>query len=229
MMTRKKIAMLVAIVMCLVMAQGVAHAAATLTSSHTYGSQTGVDLDNLYSADWAAYSGSAAPAFEHASGTIITSLTGGDATPDDNDTGHTFTTEAGSHATRFTSVDAWATVTFAVKANLTYTIDWYGYDHPSKEEISMTATLVTAAISDTLADGGENAFLYTLIVTPTIDDTLTITGTATAEDANTTNDSVRVAAVGVNATPEPATMSLLAIGGMGVLLKRRRRRAYHTV
>ena len=61
--------------------------------------------------------------------------------------------------------------------------------------------LATAGITDTLADGGENSFVYTLVVSGlTANDTLTITGDATDEDANTGNDSVRVSAVGVNAT-----------------------------
>jgi len=104
------------------------------------------------------------------------------------------------------------TITLAVTPDQAYILELYS-GRSRGHDITVDGVLVASDF------GATASMVYSGEFTPAGS-----TMTLTFDDADGSNDGLYTGLT-LHTIPEPATMSLLAIGGLGVLLKRRRRRA----
>jgi hypothetical protein len=213
--------------------------AATLFGVVVNEAVTSFDLDDQGFTDWARFTGSITAEVEKAGSSIITSALAQTGLLKTFTTSHTFdqgtdndnTTVATSSTS--TGLEGSLTASFGLLAGNDYQIKLYGrvVNAGDRADVQMTAifdgaTETTDAPRTFSLVGG--AYVYTLDLTNvTVDDTLTIalTNFNQGTDPTAGNISVRIGAVGVTQTtaiPEPTTTALLGLGGLALILRRRK-------
>jgi hypothetical protein len=214
--------------------------AATLFGVVVNEAVTSYDLDDQGFTDWARFSGSLTAEVEKAGSSIITSTLVQTGVLKTFNTSHTFVQGTSNDnttvATSSTSagLEGSLTASFGLLAGNDYQIKLYGRvvnAGGNRADVRMTAifdgaTEITDAPRTFSLAGG--AYVYMLNLTDvTVDDTLTIalTNFNQGTDLTAGNISVRIGAVGVTqitAIPEPTTTALLGLGGLALILRRRK-------